>query len=237
MWNNKKIEQHAKGLMDTLGFLQQNELGQALNASGMDSGLGILYLFAKWFTKDIMRNFFDGSDEDFEKSYTEIYASLHQPPKDSGTTRYDSAIDTLFHIKRVNSLLLQTCVEFMKRAQHHDDSKLRDPEKPFFDDSKTPKLAGLTYGATNYEESKKIIKPALAHHYAHNSHHPEHYKEGINDFDLFDLVEMVLDWKASSERNNDGNILKSIEINADRFAISPQLVRILNNTAKKIDKF
>jgi hypothetical protein len=38
--------------------------------------------------------------------------------------------------------------------------------------------------------------------------------------------------QAASERHNDGNILKSIEINADRFRLSPQLVRNLENTAK-----
>jgi hypothetical protein len=48
---------------------------------------------------------------------------------------------------------------------------------------------------------------------------------------LIDLVEMLCDWKAASERHNDGNIRKSIEINASRFTISPQLVKILENTA------
>ncbi|MCF7834888.1 DUF5662 family protein [Candidatus Gracilibacteria bacterium] len=202
----------------------------------MDSGSALLDLFVKWYSKDFVRQLWDGNDQDFEKAYTKIYAKLNRPPKDPDATDYDSAVDTLLHIKRINSLLLQACAELMKRAQHHDDSKLKNPEKPFFD-SETPKLAGLTYGTPEYAESRKILKTALDHHYAHNSHHPEHYKEGINDFDLFDLLEMFVDWKASSERHHDGNILKSIEKNADRFGISPQLVRILNNTAKKIDKF
>ena len=52
----------------------------------------------------------------------------------------------------------------------------------------------------------------------------------INDMTLIDLVEIFCDWKASSERHNDGNIRKSIEVNTDRFGMSPQLVRILENT-------
>lgn len=53
----------------------------------------------------------------------------------------------------------------------------------------------------------------------------------INDMNLLDIVEMLCDWKAASERHNDGNIRKSIEINANRFGLSPQLVKILENTA------
>lgn len=51
---------------------------------------------------------------------------------------------------------------------------------------------------------------------------------------LLDILEMLCDWKASSERHNDGNINKSIEINANRFNMSPQLVKILENTVKVI---
>ena len=35
----------------------------------------------------------------------------------------------------------------------------------------------------------------------------------------------------ASERHNNGNIRKSITINAARFKMSPQLVKILENTA------
>lgn len=236
MWNGKKIFEIAEKIKGTLEHPFSRDIQGALDVSGIDSGSALVDLFVKWYSKDFMKGIWEGTDEDFEKSYTEIYAKLNRPSENSYQTTYDSTVDTLLHIKRINSLLLQACMELMKRAQHHDDSKLKNPEKPFFD-SETPKLAGLTYGTPGYEESKRILKPALDHHYAHNSHHPEHYKDGINDFDLFDLLEMFFDWKASSERHHDGNILKSIEKNADRFGISPQLVRILNNTAKKIDKF
>ena len=79
------------------------------------------------------------------------------------------------------------------------------------------------------------MKPALEHHYAKNRHHPEHHKNGINDMNLIDLIEMFCDWKASSERQNDGNILKSIEINGKRFHMSPQLIEIFENTTKDLN--
>lgn len=80
------------------------------------------------------------------------------------------------------------------------------------------------------------MKPALEHHYANYRHHPEHFVDGVNDMNLIDLVEMICDWKASTLRHNDGNLLKSIEINAQRFGMSEQLTQILVNTAKLFDE-
>lgn len=99
----------------------------------------------------------------------------------------------------------------------------------------TPKLAESTYGSAEYDGFRKAMGPALAHHYANNSHHPEHHKNGVDDMTLLDVLEMFADWKAAGERHNNGNILKSIETNADRFNLSPQLVKILENTAKIFD--
>ena len=63
-------------------------------------------------------------------------------------------------------------------------------------------------------------------------HHPECHKNGINDMNLLDLIEMFCDWKAASERHNDGNIRKSIEINGKRFNMSDQLVKIFENSVE-----
>ena len=52
---------------------------------------------------------------------------------------------------------------------------------------------------------------------------------------LIDIVEMLADWKAASERQLDGNLLTSIEYNAKRFNISDQLKQILLNTADILD--
>jgi hypothetical protein len=111
---------------------------------------------------------------------------------------------------------------------------MKTPEKELFDEF-TPKLAGSTYGSDEYKEMLKGLKPALDHHYLYNSHHPEHYDNGIDGMNLLDLVEMFYDWKAASERHKNGDILKSIEINKIRFNMSDQLVSILNNTAKEME--
>lgn len=147
---------------------------------------------------------------------------------------YDSQADTLTHIKRVSELLTKAAKELIDRANCHDDSKLKSPEKELFDEF-TPKLKGCTYGSDEYKSYLKELKVALDHHYAMNSHHPEHYPNGVNGMNLFDLIEMFLDWKAASERHEDGNIYKSIEINEKRFSISDQLSDIFRNTAKFFD--
>jgi hypothetical protein len=53
--------------------------------------------------------------------------------------------------------------------------------------------------------------------------------------DLFDVMEMLMDWKASTTRNKDGDILKSLQINKSRFNISDQLYSILYNTIKNMN--
>lgn len=146
---------------------------------------------------------------------------------------YDSTKDTLKHIKRVNELLCRCSKELITRGMIHDESKLHSPEKELFDEL-TPKLKGCTYGSEEYKKYLSELKVALDHHYKHNSHHPEHYESGVNEFDLFDLIEMFMDWKAATERHDDGDIYRSIEINKDRFDLSDQLCKILYNTAKRM---
>jgi len=141
---------------------------------------------------------------------------------------------TFRHIERVRNLLGRTISKLLVRAEKHDQSKLESPEVELFTEF-TDKLKDCEYGSDEYNGYLKKMQVALNHHYANNSHHPEHYEKGINDMSLMDLIEMFVDWKAASERHNTGNILKSIKVNADRFGMSPQLVKIFENTAKEFD--
>lgn len=143
--------------------------------------------------------------------------------------------DTFRHIERVRNLLNWAAMELLRRGELHDQSKLESPEVELFAEF-TPKLAECDYGSEEYKGFREAMKPALDHHYANNRHHPEHFSNGIDDMTLIDVLEMLLDWKAASERHHTGNILKSIETNADRFGMSPQLVRIFENTARELDQ-
>jgi hypothetical protein len=73
---------------------------------------------------------------------------------------------------------------------------------------------------------------ALAHHYANNRHHPEFHGYGLNGMTLVDLIEMLADWKAATERHENGDLFKSLLINQERFKMSGQLFDILTNTAR-----
>lgn len=148
---------------------------------------------------------------------------------------YDSRSDTREHIIKVRQYL-ENCVNILnQRALQHDQSKLEDPEKEAFDRG-TPGLKGLTYGSDEYKEAfaKYGMKDAIKHHYAHNSHHPEHYALGVSGMSLFDVLEMLVDWKAASERHADGDFQKSLEINEQRFNISTQLQSILIQTSEEL---
>ena len=144
---------------------------------------------------------------------------------------YDSTAETLKHIRWVNRFLIDFSTELLKRAQEHDQSKLESPEKDLFDEM-TPILEKVEYNSPEYKESLERLKPALDHHYLVNSHHPQHYPNGVDDMTLHDLVEMYCDWRAAVLRTKNGDINKSIDINGDRFKMSPQLVQIFKNTLK-----
>lgn len=147
---------------------------------------------------------------------------------------YDSRMDTQEHIDLVHHYLWLAGKELYERGLKHDASKLESPEKEYFD-KYTPLLGDTKYGTKEYSDSIKLIKPALDHHYAHNSHHPQYYGEqGMDGMNLFDVIEMFFDWKASGERTKDGNIYRSIEINKTRKKVnmSEQLAKIFVNTAK-----
>ena len=147
---------------------------------------------------------------------------------------YDSRTDTVNHKMAVGLILEQIAAQLLHRAEAHDDSKLEAPEKQIFDEF-TPLLKTLTYGSDEYKSSLENMGTALQHHYAENRHHPEHFRNGIDDMNLIDLIEMLADWKAATLRHADGNIMASLGINRNRFDISDQLHHILCNTVKDME--
>lgn len=135
------------------------------------------------------------------------------------------------HIDTVRRMLRLMAFELLTRGETHDRSKLVPPESDMFAEF-TPKLKQLTYGSEEYKQALQDMGPALQHHYENNRHHPEHFKHGIEGMTLVDVVEMFVDWWASVQRHEDGDLMKSIEINEKRFNMSPQLAEIFRNTAE-----
>lgn len=144
-------------------------------------------------------------------------------------------VETQKHIEIVRKFIKMFTDKLTNRGVDHDKLKLESPEVEIFAEY-TPKLAQTTFGSEEYLQCLDNMKPALNHHYANYRHHPEHFKDGINDMNLIDIAEMICDWKASSLRQDDGNLLHSIELNAERFGIDAQLTKILLNTANLFDE-
>lgn len=144
-------------------------------------------------------------------------------------------VETQKHIENVRKYIRFMIDKIDTRGVKHDASKLETPEVEIFAEN-TLQLSTMSYGSPAYNESLERLKPALEHHYASNRHHPEHFVNGVNDMTLIDIMEMFCDWKASTLRHNDGNLLKSIEINAERFNMDGQLKEILMNTARMLDE-
>ena len=159
---------------------------------------------------------------------------------------YDSKSDTLLHKEKVKDYMKMAGRELIYRGIVHDNSKLQFPEKEIFDEY-TPKLAGCTYGSEEYKTYLKEMQVALNHHYSENDHHPEYfdirykkrstgepYFKGFSGMNVFQLTEMIMDWYAASQRHDDGDIFKSIEINQERFGYTDEVKMILINTINYI---
>lgn len=136
------------------------------------------------------------------------------------------------HVSRVQMWIGRAIDRLLVRMVEHDQSKYYLDEiglvmgKPAFD----------KYEYMSQEERAALatVKEALVHHYAHNSHHPEHFTNGVDGMSLLDLLEMCADWKAASETSPNGSFADSIAHNTERFNFSPQLVNILKNTGREM---
>jgi hypothetical protein len=147
--------------------------------------------------------------------------------------KYSSVPETIKHILQVGEFINKIAMLLISRIYEHDKSKLEEPELHYFD-THSQRLAGLTFGSDEYKQSLKELEPALKHHYSVNRHHPEHFENGIRGMTLIDIVEMFCDWYASTKRNKNGNIMKSIEIGQKRFYYSDDLKAIFENTYNEI---
>lgn len=150
-------------------------------------------------------------------------------------TLAESKLDTVEHIETVRKYIKLITDRLTQRGIDHDKTKLESPEAEGYAQF-NDRLKDLTYGTPEYTQNLEDLKPTLNHHYAKNKHHPQHYKNGINDMTLIDILEMMCDWKASTFRQHDGNLLQSLEKNAELFGIQKQLLQILSNTAKLFDE-
>jgi hypothetical protein len=122
-------------------------------------------------------------------------------------------------------------LELVNRSDKHDESKLQEPEKAMFDKF-TPLLKETVFGSDEYKAALVDMGEALKHHYAANSHHPEHFENGVNGMTLVDLVEMVCDWNAAAFMKGE---VPNLDYLANRFDLTDQLKAIITNTLEMLN--
>lgn len=145
-------------------------------------------------------------------------------------------IDTLKHTYNVYKNLNTVAKLLRLRGVSHDQSKLADDiEYDTFEEFHSKNKLNAEYGTVEYDNEKSQLKQGLIQHYKNNSHHPEHYSNGLDGMSLLDIMEMLADWKAATDRHENDNIYKSLEINKKRYNMSDQLYNILLNTVKELN--
>ena len=141
-------------------------------------------------------------------------------------------LDTLDHIEKVLINMLDVIANLTERASAHDASKLEEPEFSGYAEMQKA-FTGKEYGTLEYKAVIERFRPIVQHHYENNTHHPEHWPNGVADMSLLDMLEMLADWKAASDRRGD-DLGKGIDYSVRRFGISDQLASVLKNTAVEL---
>jgi hypothetical protein len=137
---------------------------------------------------------------------------------------------TQAHINRVAEILGDVTTVLDTRGIYHDQSKFDPIEAGLLQEMQDliDREGPAPYGSEEYSRRTALLGPMLEHHYRNNPHHPEFFSNGIAGMNLIDVVEMICDWKAASERGQESaiNLTHSIQ----KYQIDPMLASILRNT-------
>ena len=177
------------------------------------------------------------SNEEVIEKYTKPYQNeehiVNGYDEDDKIILDHSALTTIQNIvkhkKSVKKRMLYLAEEIAKRAEKHDDSKLRPPEVNWL--IQMDKEPRVEYGSPEYFEKMKRWDKFFKHHYKNNSHHPAHYNEqGIYGMTIVDLVEMMCDVISYVSELHVYQAAKIIKEQKERFDIDEGITQILINT-------
>lgn len=145
----------------------------------------------------------------------------------------ESQKDTIAHVAKVQFNLSAVIANLAERSTVHNRSKFEEPELSGYE-SLQKSLQGARYGTPDYRAALGAHEGVIMHHYAANTHHPEHWPNGIADMSLLDIIEMLADWKAENDRNG-GDFGHSLDVSIARFHFDDDRIgEILINTAKEL---
>ena len=148
--------------------------------------------------------------------------------------RLDLLCDTILHINEVQEAIEEISSEIKKRGLLHDLTKFQPCEFDAFASTRE-RFKKANYGTSEYQALCEEVKPAIDHHYVNNRHHTGYHKNGINDMNLIDIIEMVADWKAASRRSPDKTLEDTLHYAFAKNKIQDQLAKIITNTLKDLN--
>lgn len=144
-------------------------------------------------------------------------------------TKFERSVN---HIAIVRDRLMLCIMNLQSRLLAHDNSKLIEPERSAYEELDEA-LVGVEFGTDEYRRKiKSHLGSALQHHYDHNSHHPEHYSNGVVGMSLFDLLEMICDLRAVCDEKAKPVI--DLDTNKRIHNISDDVYMILQNTINEM---
>lgn len=135
------------------------------------------------------------------------------------------------HIRGVQTWMRHVIMLWTNRMVFHDQSKYSSPELPLI--HQKARLDSIPLNTPEYHEALTQIRGAVQAHYECNTHHPEHYANGVAGMSLLDLMEMICDWRVAAEMNGT-DLAVSFDKCVERFDIPQELRTVLLNTYKEL---
>lgn len=152
-------------------------------------------------------------------------------PEKSG---FDACIPKLANLKYGSEEYRAALREIKPTLTHHYAQNAHHPEhyEPVvLTESHPLNYVTARTGLLDIPAEDQTPDEAAAFEYLHQLRKVESAQ--VNRMNLFSVVEMLMDWKAATERMQDGgDIRKSIEINTKRFGLSTQLAELMRNTVE-----
>ena len=146
-------------------------------------------------------------------------------------TELEVLTDTIMHISEVQENLSQMRAILEARGISHDRTKFLAIEFDAFVKAR-PKFKKANYGSPEYQECVDMIKPSIEHHHANNRHHTAFHKGSFSDMNLFDVLEMLADWKAASRRSPDLSFADSLPKAFEKYSIPEDMQKHIMATLK-----
>jgi hypothetical protein len=119
--------------------------------------------------------------------------------------------------------------QLLHRALVHDLSKFNPDESGLMSQKIHLKKRTDYTDKKEYQKQLDFIGSSLKEHFKRNSHHPEHHEKGVQGMNWLDLMELLIDWWASSHSNANGNPFKSLASAGKKYEVPAEICEVFWN--------